>query len=101
MYEFYVTKLGYPVALTLLTDLKESDDDFALQVWADEELIKTDEFSDREKSVFFYPKRVGKYLVEVFRLNFEDIIINYTLDLSGFGNRFRLINRLSVLEPIW
>ena len=92
------------MALTLLTNSKKSNDHFGLDIYTpDYGIIDWDAYRHREKCLYFYPEYVGKYLVAAYSSGFKPIhsIINYELDLSGFGNRFRLIGRFSVLEPIW
>lgn len=87
-YEFYITKLGYPAALTLLTTSQGATDDVDLYIYdSNYNIIDYSVSGGRQDYVTFTPTKYGKYLVRVFR--FSGNTVSYQLDVSIFGTNFR------------
>lgn len=85
-YEVYVTKLGYPLAITLLTTTPNTDVNLYLYD-ANYSLISSSTFPTRQDTISFIPTAYGKYLIRVYRNT--GTTVNYQLDLSVFGKNFR------------
>lgn len=88
-YEFYVTRLGFPVAITLLTLSPVPPNDVDIYVFdSNYNTVASAVSSTRQDTVYFFPTHYGKYLIRVSR--FAGTSVRYQLDLSVFGNNFRL-----------
>lgn len=85
-YEVYVTKLGYPLAITLLNTTPNANVNLYLYN-ANYVLIDSSTFSNRQDTISFVPTAYGKYLIRVYRNT--GTTASYQLDLSVFGRNFR------------
>lgn len=87
-YEFYVTKLGYPAALTLLTTSAVPGTDVEITVYnSSKNPIATFTSTSREEFITFIPVYYGKYLISITRTLGNPV--SYQLDLSVFGEKLR------------
>lgn len=85
-YEVYVTKLGYPLAITLLTTTPNTN--VNLYVYnASYGYIGGSTSTSRQDTLSFVPTAYGKYLIRVYRAS--GTTASYQLDLSVFGKNFR------------
>ncbi len=91
-YEFYVTELGLPVGITLLTTSPVPPTDPDLFVFdRNFNQIASSTSSSRQDTVSFIPNYLGKYLIQVFR--FSSTSVSYNLDVSVFGKDLRLYEK--------
>lgn len=85
-YEVYVTKLGYPLAITLITTTPNTNVNLYLYN-ASYGFLGSSTSSSRQDTLTFVPTSYGKYLIRVYRA--AGTTASYQLDLSVFGKDFR------------
>lgn len=91
-YEFYVTELGFPVGITLLTTSPVPPTDSDLYVYdRNFNQIASSISSSRQDTVSFIPNYLGKYLIKVYR--YSSTTVSYNLDVSTFGTDLRLYEK--------